>query len=79
MTSDTSDLESAPERLRAILSSEHGVDIGPITAAKIVDAFLYAGPVDSFEMSNRSRSAVLTWAQMRAIVQPGPALEIPID
>lgn len=79
MTGDTSDPESAPERLRAFLSSEHGVGVGPITASKIVEAFLNAEPVDSFEMSDRNGSAVLTWAQMREIVQPGPSLEAPID
>jgi hypothetical protein len=79
VTGDTSDPESAPERLRAILSSEHGVGIGPITASKIVEAFLNAEPVDSFEMSDRNGSAVLTWSQMRDIVQRGPSLEAPID
>lgn len=84
MTADTSDLESAPERLRAILSSEHGIAIGPITASKIVEAFLFGGPVDSFEMSDRNGGAVLTWAQMSDIVQPVPSrpvpsLEAPID
>lgn len=79
MTGATRDPESAPARLRAILLSEHGVDIGPITASKVVEAFLHAGPVDSFEMSNRTGTAVLTWAQMCDIVQPGPPLEAQID
>lgn len=79
MTDATRDPESAPARLRAILSSEHGVDIGPITASKIVEAFLHARPGDSFEMSDRNGTAVLTWAQMCHIVQPGPSSEAQID
>ena len=60
------------------MASEHGVEIGPITASKIVEAFLHSEPVDSFEMSDRNGTAVLTWAQMDEIIQPALPSEPPI-